>query len=233
MARRRLAPRFPMVVRSLLHGDARPDPAAGPLPPVILLHGFGTSSAVTAPLARYLRRELGRPVIRVPLGGRVPIHLGDVRKSAARVRDELERRAAASGFAYVDVVGHSLGGLVATYLLKALDRGARVRRVVTLGTPHRGAPAALIGALLLGFFSRAIWQMIPGSPLLRELARLPVPTGSEVVAVASDADNLVPASFARPPGMPRLRCAGISGLGHVEFLTSPLAFRLVQTVLGV
>jgi hypothetical protein len=85
MPRRKLAPRFPLVVRSLLRGDAAPDRCAGPLPPVILLHGFGTSSAVTAPLARYLRRELGRPVIRVPLGGRLPIHLGDVRKSAARV----------------------------------------------------------------------------------------------------------------------------------------------------
>ena len=233
MPSRRLSPRFPLVVRSLLHGDAAPDRSAGPQPPVILLHGFGTSSAVTAPLARYLRRELGRPVIRVPLGGRLPIHLGDVRKSAARVLAEIERHAAEAGFPYVDVVGHSLGGLVATYLLKALDRGQRVRRVITLGTPHRGTPAALFGALVLGFFSRAIWQMIPGSPLLRELARLPVPAGSEVVAVASDADNLVPAVFARPQLMPRLRCAGVSGLGHVELLTSPLAFRLVQAVLGV
>jgi len=222
-----------MVVRSLLHGEAPPDPAGGPLPPVILLHGFGTSSAVTAPLARHLRRELRRPVIRMPLGGRLPIHLADVRKSAARVHAEIERRAAAAGFPYVDVVGHSLGGLVATYLLKALDRGRRVRRVVTLGTPHRGAPAALLGALLFGFFSRAIWQMIPGSPLLRQLAGLPVPAGSEVVAVASDADGLVPVPFARPRRMPRLRCAGVSGLGHVEFLTSPLSFRLVQAVLGV
>jgi pimeloyl-ACP methyl ester carboxylesterase len=221
-----------MVVRSLLHGEAVSDPAGGPRPPVILLHGFGTSSAVTTPLARYLRRELGRPVIRVPLGGRLPIHLGDVRRSAARVQAEIERRAADSGFPYVDVVGHSLGGLVATYLLKALDRGRRVRRVITLGTPHRGTPAALLGALLLGFFSRAIWQMIPGSPLLRQLAKLPVPAGSEIVAVASDADNLVPGPFARPHGMPRLRCTGVSGLGHVEFLTSPLSFRLVEAVLG-
>jgi triacylglycerol lipase len=228
----RRALRSPRLLQALRHGDAAPDPAGGPVPPVILLHGFGTSSAVTAPLARHLRRELGRPVIRVPLGGRLPIHLGDVRRSAERVRAEIERRASESEFPYVDVVGHSLGGLVATYLLKALDRGVRVRRVITLGTPHRGTPAALLGALVLGAFSRAIWQMIPGSPLLRELARLPVPTGSELVAVASDADGLVPAAFARPALVPRLRCAAVSGLGHIEFLTSPLAFRLVQGMLG-
>jgi triacylglycerol lipase len=233
MRRAGTAPRVPRIVQALLHGDAAPDPGGGSLPPVILLHGFGTSSAVTAPLARHLRRELGRPVIRVPLGGRLPIHLGDVRRSAERVLAEIERRAAESEFPYVDVVGHSLGGLVATYLLKALDRGRRVRRVITLGTPHRGTPAALLGALLLGVFSRAIWQMIPGSPLLRELARLPVPPGSELVAVASDADGLVPAPFARPALVPRLRCAAVSGLGHVEFLTSPLAFRLVQGMLGL
>ena len=63
--------------------------------------------------------------------------------------------------------------------------------------------------------------------------KLPVPSGSEVVAVASDADGLVPAPFARPRAMPRLRHAGVSGLGHVDFLTSPLSFRLVESVLGV
>jgi triacylglycerol esterase/lipase EstA (alpha/beta hydrolase family) len=232
MRRTRSTLPIPRLVQALRHGDAPQGPAPGPLPPVVLLHGFGTSSAVTLPLARHLKRELGRPVIRVSLGGRLPLHLGDVRRSSERVLAEIERRAEASAFPYVDVVGHSLGGLVATHLLKVLDRGRLVRRVITLGTPHRGAPAALLGALLLGVFSRAIWQMIPGSPLLRELARLPVPAGSELVAVASDADGLVPAAFARPALVPRLRCAAVSGLGHVEFLTSPLSFRLVQSVLS-
>jgi pimeloyl-ACP methyl ester carboxylesterase len=200
--------------------------------PILLLHGLGASSRVLDPLARYLERELKRPIVRLRLGRRLPLHLGDVRRTAKRVQEEIERLAQRSGFAYVDVVGHSLGGLVATYCLKVLDRGRRVRRVVTLGTPHRGTPLALLGACLLGAVSRAIWQMIPGSPLLRELALRPVPIGSEIVALGSDADRVVPPRSSRPPSDTRMRCAALAGLGHVEFLTSRVAFRAVRAELA-
>jgi hypothetical protein len=33
--------------------------------------------------------------------------------------------------------------------------------------------------------------------------------------------------------MARLHCAGVSGLGRIEFLTSPLSFRLLERVLGL
>jgi pimeloyl-ACP methyl ester carboxylesterase len=210
----------------------RPRPAPE-VPPVVLLHGFGTSSRVLEPLARHLERRLRRPVLRLELGeGPLPLHLGDVRASASRVQREIERRAVEAGFPYVDVVGHSLGGLVATYLLKALDRGRRVRRVVTLGAPHRGTPLAILGALLLGAFSRALWQMIPRSPLLRELDRLSVPERCELVALASDADGVVPPGFASVRPALRQETTRVAGLGHLDFLISRSAFRLVQGALA-
>lgn len=222
---------LPNLAHALRHGDAPELPALRGRAPIVLLHGFGASSRVLAPIARNLSRELGRPVIRLGLGCRIPVHIGDVRDTARAVQLALLRLARAERFPYVDVVGHSLGGLVATYLLKQLDRGRRVRKVVTLGTPHNGTPAALLGALLFGAFSRAIWQMIPGSPLLRELAALPVPEGSELIALASDADGIVPRRFARPAPAPNLACGALSGLGHIDLLLSPLAFRAVRGAL--
>lgn len=198
----------------------------------MLLHGFGTSSRVLAPLARHLCRELGRPVVRCALGGALPLHLGDVRRTARRVHEEIERLAARSPFDYVDVVGHSLGGLVAAYLLKCLDRGRRIRRVVTLGTPHRGTPLAFIGVLLLGLVSRAVWQMVPGAPLLRELAARPVPEGSELIALGSDADGIVPQAFATLLPAPRQASARVADLGHVDFLVSRKSFRFVESALA-
>jgi pimeloyl-ACP methyl ester carboxylesterase len=187
---------------------------------------------VLLPLARDLERELGRPVVRVALGDALPIQLGDVRASARRVHAELERLAAAAPFPFVDVVGHSLGGLVATYLLKRLDRGERVRRVVTLGTPHRGTPLALAGALLLGAFSGAIWQMIPGSPLLREIERLPLPRGSQIVALSSTGDAVVPPRYARlAAGLGHCN-RELARLGHLELLWSRACFQLVRAALA-
>lgn len=219
-------------VHGLVVGDRPAARALAGSPPIVLLHGFGTSSRVLLPLERHLRRAHRRPVLRFALAGAAALHLGDVRDSARRVHDELQRLAGEGDFGWVDVVGHSLGGLVATYLLKCLDRGARVRRVVTLGTPHRGTPLALAGALLLGAVSRAVWQMIPGAPLLRELARLPVPPGSQLLAVASDADRVVPGFFARPYAKPGHVLARVVGLGHLDLLTAAPVLALVDAALA-
>jgi len=228
-----LATLLPALVGALVRGEA-PARERVPLdaPPIVLLHGFGTSSRVLAPLARHLCRELRRPVVRCSLGGALPVHLGDVRRTARRVHEEIERLAACSRFDYVDVVGHSLGGLVAAYLLKRLDRGRRIRRVVTLGTPHRGTPFSLVGVLLLGLVSRAVWQMVPGAPLLRELAALPVPEGSELLALGSDADGVVPQAFASLLPAPRQSNSRVSDLGHVDFLVSRRSFRFVEAALA-
>jgi triacylglycerol esterase/lipase EstA (alpha/beta hydrolase family) len=230
-----LAATLPAVARALLEGDAPPlldGPDRRDAPPIVLLHGFGTSSRVLAPLARRLCRELRRPVVRCALGGALPLHLGDVRRTARRVHAEIEQLAARSAFDHVDVVGHSLGGLVAAYLLKCLDRGRRIRRVVTLGTPHRGTPLAILGVLLLGLVSRAVWQMLPGAPLLEELATTPVPERSELIAIGSDADGVVPRAFASVLPAPRQVNALVTELGHVDFLVSRKAFRFVAAALA-
>lgn len=219
------------VARALAREEVPPVPALGARPPIVLIPGFGASSRVLLPLERHLGRQLSRPVLRVSLGTSLPTRTSDVRASARRVQIELERLAAGAGFPYVDVVGHSLGGLVATYLLKRLDRGRRVRRVVTLATPHRGTPLALVGALLFGAFSRAIWQMIPGAPLLRELDGLPVPEGSQILALSSTGDTVVPPRYARlGEGLGQAN-RQLARLGHLDFLWSQASFQLVRAAL--
>jgi pimeloyl-ACP methyl ester carboxylesterase len=54
--------------------------------------------------------------------------------------------------AEITLVAHSMGGLVSRYYLESgkFDTGAgfaAVRRLITLGTPHRGAPLALSAAV--------------------------------------------------------------------------------------
>ncbi|WP_394619078.1 esterase/lipase family protein [Lentzea sp. JNUCC 0626] len=43
----------------------------------------------------------------------------------------------------VIVIGHSMGGLVARYWLGPLDGAADCAALITVGTPHGGAPKAL------------------------------------------------------------------------------------------
>jgi pimeloyl-ACP methyl ester carboxylesterase len=190
---------------------------------VLLVHGFAATSRMLLPLERGLRRELGRPVLRLQLGR----GFRDLRDEARALEEQVGRIAAEPGFEHADIVAHSMGGLVAAYLLKELDRGARVRRVVTLGTPHRGTPAALLGVLALGAVSRAVWQMVPGSPFLRELDALPVPQGCQLLAVAAEADAIVPARYARVRTRQRHRNELLAALDHIGLLHALPSIELV------
>jgi triacylglycerol esterase/lipase EstA (alpha/beta hydrolase family) len=220
-------------LQGLRDGDAPELPELdGSRAPVVLLHGFGVTSAVLRPLEARIRRATGRPCIRVRLGCRIPLHLADVRESARRLERKLERISERSPLGRVDVVGHSLGGLVATYWLKRIDEGRRIRRVITLGTPHQGTPFALLGALLFGAISPAVWQMLPGSKLVRELEALPVPEHSELVALGSHDDSVVPAKLALPAPAPRLRALPVSRIRHIDFLWSRDVFDHVKGALA-
>jgi hypothetical protein len=64
-----------------------------------------------------------------------------VARSAQRLRDEISARV--SGSRRVVVVGHSMGGLVARWWWSVLGGHEVCAGLVTVGTPHRGAPKAL------------------------------------------------------------------------------------------
>jgi triacylglycerol esterase/lipase EstA (alpha/beta hydrolase family) len=202
-----------------------PRPASGR--PILLFHGFGTSSRVLLPLERQLKRRLRRPVLRVDLG----LGLRDIRASARRAHAALRSVAAVGGFEYADVVAHSMGGLVASYLLKCLDRGRCLRSVITLGTPHQGTPMAIAGIVFFGLLSRAVWQMLPGSPLLRRLAKLSIPNGSQLIAVAAHDDLVVPAPYACVAERAGQRNALLPRTSHFELLHAQSAIALVCALL--
>ena len=79
---------------------------------------------------------------------------------------------------------------------------------------------ALLGVLAVGLFSRAVWQMLPRSPLVRELERLPVPAGSELISIAALEDPVVPIRSARVSSRARHRNAQVSRANHWELLSS-------------
>ena len=106
------------------------DPTAPHPTPVVLIHGlFGSASNFLS-----LRRVLAaRGVSNVHSFSYLPGI--DVSRVAHRLGATIEAICAATRSAHVDVVGHSLGGLVARYLTE-LPAGHLVRRLVTLGAPY-------------------------------------------------------------------------------------------------
>lgn len=142
----------------------------------------------------------------------------DIRTSARRLRDLLARIEAENPGVPIDIVAHSQGGLVARTALT--DEGEptdprlpKVNALVTLGTPHLGAPAAtgltMVGhtdvgeALLTGArlalpdqidpAGTSVTQMAEHSDFLYRLNRTPLPAGLKVTSIAAREDFTVPA----------------------------------------
>jgi pimeloyl-ACP methyl ester carboxylesterase len=176
--------------------------------PVLLIHGYLATRGSLHLLERNLARR-GHVVMSYKLG---PINLGDIRDSAGLIARKVESIVAQTGVTEVDVVGHSMGGLVGLYYLKRLGGRHRVRRLVLMGTPTRGTWSAIFG-LVTAPLGLASLQLLPGSPFLRELAEMPLPEGVEVISIGAERDWLAPLGSTVLQGVRHISVAtGHSGL---------------------
>ncbi|MFF7197923.1 esterase/lipase family protein [Streptomyces sp. NPDC008079] len=177
-------------------------------PPVVMLHGFVDNRSVFTLLRRSL---LHHGWTRVDALNYSPLTC-DIRGAAELLGRHVERICAESGHSRVDLVGHSLGGLIARYYVQRLGGDARVRTLVTLGTPHTGTRVVpLLTPLPI------VRQMRPGSALLEELSQPARGCGTRFVSFWSDLDQLmVPVAAARLEH-PDLSAENIrvSGIGHL------------------
>lgn len=186
--------------------------------PVLLLPGFACNRAVFPPLCARLRSAGFAPVLAIdlqPLCADLQLHV----ESAARA---LRALALQAGGAPVNVVGHSMGGLVARALLRIESQ--RIGCIVTLGTPHHGT---VLARLLSCPGAR---QLRPGSSWLQALnaeqeGKLPV----AVTSIYSREDNIVaPARSALLRGASVLE---LRGLGHFGLLRAPAALDAIAAAL--
>ncbi|MDT0396402.1 MULTISPECIES: esterase/lipase family protein [Streptomyces] len=183
-------------------------------PPVVLLHGFIDNRSVFVLLRRSLSQH-GRQQIESlnysPL-------TCDIRIAAELLGRHIEQVCERTGSHRVDVVGHSLGGLIARYYVQRLGGDARVRTLVTLGTPHSGTRVAPLANA-----HPIVRQMRPGSPVLEELA-LPSPgCRTHFVAFWSDLDHIMDPLESACVEHPDLTAVNVrvSGVGHLALPVHP------------
>ncbi len=128
--------------------------------PVLLIHGITDTSYKMRKIASYLH-GLGLQVHTIDLQP----NNGDARLEmlAAQVADLVSQTFAPQQ--PIDIIGFSMGGLVARYYLQRLGGIERVQRFISISSPHRGTLAAY-------FSSRpGCVQMRPDSKFVRDLNR--------------------------------------------------------------
>ncbi|MEV7143497.1 lipase family alpha/beta hydrolase [Streptomyces tauricus] len=195
-------------------------------PPVVLLHGFIDNRSVFVLLRRSLAQH-GRQQIESlnysPL-------TCDIRTAAELLGRHIEEICERTGRRQVDIVGHSLGGLIARYYVQRLGGDVRVRTLVTLGTPHAGTRVVpLMNAHPI------IRQMRPGSGVLEEL-RKPAPhCRTRFVSFWSDLDQLMVPLETACIEHPDLLAQNVrvSGIGHLALPVHPAVAAGIRQALDV
>ncbi len=190
--------------------------------PVLLVHGIWDTDRKLRPLQRALEAAGFAPVVQVEI---VPNDgSATIEEMARQVGAAAERLSAETGAAKVDVVGFSMGALVARYWVQRLGGRERARRFVSISGPQRGTATA--------YFSRkpAVREMRFGSALLEDLARDDDPWGAvEVFALWTPFDVMVV-----PPGtawLPKAREARFWVPLHAWMVTDARVLRAVVEAL--
>jgi len=187
--------------------------------PVVLVHGYAMSRAYFLLLtARLGRAGLG------PFYGFEYWTLGKVASAARRLGEFVDELCRFHGVEAVDLVGHSMGGVVARYHVALGGGASHVRHLVTLGSPHSGTEVSYFGV------GRPVHELLPGSALLARLDAAGLPPSVRALAIWSRADAMVWSE--EQATLPGARMIAFDDLGHLGLLASRRVAREVAGFLS-
>ena len=160
--------------------------------PVLLIHGYNSDSSIwTGSKVRQDIEASGRTVYTFD----IPDPTGDIRFNAPFLEAKIWEIRATTGVSKVDLVAHSMGGLVARYYITSdgphSNYQGDVSSVTTLSTPHHGTGYAWFPD------NTAAKQMKPNSDFLQDLNARQVPEDITVVSVVGNGDKIVSEESAR------------------------------------
>ncbi len=192
-------------------------------PPVLLIHGFLGTRGAMLPMELRLKRD-GFVVFSIDLG---VFNIGDIRRSALRIHQKIQRILREVDLEKIDVVGHSMGGLIGMYYIKKLSGHQFVRKMITLGTPHQGTWITMLGIAVMGLLAPSVWQMVPDNFFLKELQADPLPLGPNYHAIAGTYDAVCPAERSRLDGAHNVEIP----CGHAALATSAKVYHVIRDIL--
>jgi pimeloyl-ACP methyl ester carboxylesterase len=178
---------------------------------IVMVHGYMGNRSALLPLRAFLRAFRNTRVLYFDYDSKLGIEAAAVSLKAFLRRHVRGGR--------IDLVCHSLGGVIAQVYLQELGGARRVDRCITLGTPWLGTYNAY------WVLSRVGRELRPDSALLARLRRSRAAASRvRFTSIVAGSDNIV---------IPRVHAALVDDVvhvpevGHLGLLYSPTVFRTV------
>ncbi|MCD6526475.1 MAG: alpha/beta fold hydrolase [Desulfuromonas sp.] len=186
-------------------------------PVVLLLHGLYQSRASCFYLQLRLRQQ-GFTVLSINLPPWKEIE--NLTECVDRKINELHQQGYSGP---IDIVGHSMGGIIARNYIQRRGGARHIRHCVTLGAPH-------CGTKLIPFaVTRLARHLSPKSTFIEQLSQSDWPQSVSFTSIYSETDNIV-----LPPGCskhPQANNHAIDLCGHIALLYHPQCFQRVRQTL--
>lgn len=190
--------------------------------PILLIYGYFSSRRALTVLERILTRR-GYEVISFNLGGLLGVFFTrGIKETAYFIDYKLKRQFDRHGIDRIHIVAHSKGGLVALWWLLRLKGWKHCSKLITMGTPYEGSLLTWLALITpAGFLFRDLWQMRPGSDLLKSLHEETIPENVSIYNFFSNRDRVAPGTKGLyKPDKPSSRIIPIPmhHVTHFEFL---------------
>ncbi|ABB49653.1 lipase family protein [Prochlorococcus marinus str. MIT 9312] len=130
--------------------------------PIILIHGLWNTSSIFSSITSKLDEigiEYFAPTLSHSYGMTSIIDLTNILNGLILEKYGLEKE--------IDILGFSMGGIIARYWIQKFDGYKRTRRLISIGSPHKGT---LMAQLVPKYPFRGISEMKINSKFLKELA---------------------------------------------------------------
>ena len=192
-----------------------PDTIHRGIRPILLVHGYRMNWIVWLYMLRRFAQDghLNVRAVNLPRGT-------DLETQSVALAHEIDALLARSAARHVDIVAHSMGGVVARLLMQG-DYATRIRKLVTLATPHHGTHLAFAG------IGPEAAQLSPTSRLLERLNAQPLL--DTITSLGSSHDNMIlPISAAVYNPDTHVE---IALLGHNSMLVSDQVYASVRDIL--
>ncbi|MBI5116263.1 hypothetical protein HZA56_07285 [Candidatus Poribacteria bacterium] len=190
--------------------------------PIILCHGYNHNKSAFVILGHRLRNAGWNNLVAPnfgPASESIPCFAG-------QLSEKVKQAMSQTGCDKVDLIGHSMGGLVVRYFIEKLGGSCCVETAITLGAPHRGTKMAALGIF------RSARQFRPDSDLIKDLCETPHQHNAvNMVSIWSEFDNIVlpPENALLPEPANAIM---IQNVGHIAMLFSGKVFAEVRKTLS-